>query len=69
MKRTGKSRETEERYIVLDIRKEYMLAREQNAGQEWVMPLCLINMERFHEWAIVDLRGEDAVMIETTTNV
>lgn len=69
MKGTGKSRETEARYIALDIHKEYVLAGGQNAGQEWVMPPRRVSMERFAEWAIANLRGGDAVVIETTTNV
>ena len=69
MKGTGKSREIGERYIALDIHKEYVLAGGQNAGQEWVMPPRRISMERFQEWAIANLRGGDAVVIETTTNV
>jgi len=58
-----------ERYIALDIHKEYTLAGGQNARQEWVMQPRRVGMEKFHEWAAANLRGGDAVVIETTTNV
>jgi len=58
-----------ERYIALDIHKEYVLAGGQNAKQEWVMPPRQIKMAKFREWASVNLQAGDAVVIETTTNV
>jgi len=58
-----------ERYIALDIHKEYVLAGGQNAKQEWVLPPRQIRMAKFREWASANLREGDAVVIETTTNV
>jgi transposase len=58
-----------ERYIALDIHKEYVLAGGQNAKQEWVLPPRRISMAKFREWAIANLRERDAVVLETTTNV
>lgn len=58
-----------ERYIALDIHKEYVLVGGQNAKQEWVMPPRQIRMAKFREWAGANLRAGDAVVIETTTNV
>jgi transposase len=58
-----------ERYIALDIHKEYVLAGGQNAKQEWVMPPRRISMAKFREWASANLHAWDAVVIETTTNV
>ena len=58
-----------ERYIALDIHKEYALAGGQNARQEWVMHLRRIGMEQFREWATANLCVGDAVVVETTTNV
>ena len=69
MKGTGKAREIQDRYIGLDIHKEYVQAGGQNAAQEWVMQLRRISMERFQEWASANLRKGDAVVLETTTNV
>ena len=58
-----------ERYIALDIHKEYVLAGGMNARQEWVMQPRKIEMGRFREWATANLCAGDAVVIETTTNV
>ncbi len=58
-----------ERYIGLDIHKEYVLAGGQNAEQEWVLPARRVGMEKFEAWAVANLRAGDAVVLETTTNV
>jgi len=58
-----------ERYIALDIHKEYVLAGGQNAKQEWVLPPRQIRMAKFREWASANLQAGDAVVLETTTNV
>src|SRR3990172_7887126 len=58
-----------DRYIALDIHKEYVLAGGQTAGQEWVLPPRRISMTKFREWATANLHEGDAVVIETTTNV
>lgn len=58
-----------ERFVALDIHKEYVLAGGQNAGQEWVMVPRRISMVKFPEWARANLHEGDAVVLETTTNV
>jgi transposase len=58
-----------ERYIALDIHKEYVLAGGMNAKQEWVLPSRRISMAKFREWATANLYAGDAVVLETTTNV
>ena len=58
-----------DRYIALDIHKEYVLAGGQNAKQEWVILPRRINMAKFYEWARANLHEGDAVVLETTTNV
>jgi transposase len=58
-----------ERYIGLDIHKEYALVGGQNAGQKWVMPARRVGLGKFREWAQANLRSGDAAIIETTTNV
>ena len=68
MKGTEKSRAIE-RYIALDIHKEYVLAGGMNAVQEWLMQPRRIEMGKFREWAKKNLCEGDAVVIETTTNV
>jgi transposase len=68
MKGTEDTRKID-RYIALDIHKEYVLAGGQNAKQEWVLPPRQISMAKFREWAIANFQEGDAVVIETTTNV
>lgn len=58
-----------QRYIALDIHKEYILAGGMNTGQEWILPPRKLEMSRFEEWAKRHLCESDAVVIETTTNV
>jgi transposase len=68
MKGTEDTREID-RYIALDIHKEYVLAGGMNAEQEWVLPPRRIGIEKFREWAQQNLRDRDEVVLETTTNV
>jgi len=68
MKGTEKSSEIE-RYVALDIHKEYVLAGGMNAAQEWTLQPRKIEMGKFCEWAEKNLCAGDAVVIETTTNV
>ena len=58
-----------ERYIAMDIHKEYVLMGGQNARQEWVMQPRRVGVEKMREWAAANLRRGDAVILETTTNV
>jgi transposase len=68
MKGNEKSR-GQERYVGLDIHKEYVLAGGQNGEQEWVLAPRRISMAKFREWASANLQAGDAVVLETTTNV
>jgi transposase len=58
-----------QRYIALDIHREYVLAGGMNASQEWVLSPHKIETGKFGEWARKKLCETDAVVIETTTNV
>ena len=58
-----------QRYIALDIHKEYVKVGGMNAAQEWVIRPRRIEMAQFRTWAQNNLRAGDAVVIETTTNV
>ena len=58
-----------QRYIALDIHKEYVLAGGMSATQDWLLPPRRIEMGRFGQWATKNLCDTDAVVIETTTNV
>ena len=58
-----------QRYIALDIHKEYVMVGAMNAAQEWVIRPRRIEMAQFRTWAGNNLRIGDVVVIETTTNV
>jgi len=58
-----------QRYIALDLHKEYVMVGGMNAAQEWVILPRRVEMERFRAWAAANLRAGDAVVIETTGNV
>jgi transposase len=58
-----------QRYIALDIHKEYVLVGGMNASQAWVLPPRRIEISKLGEWAEKNLGETDAVVIETTTNV
>jgi transposase len=58
-----------QRYIALDIHKEYVMVGAMNAAQEWVIRPRRVEMPQFRTWAGNNLRAGDAVVIETTTNV
>jgi len=57
------------RYIALDIHREYIVAGGMNARQEWLLVPRRIEIIPFGEWAKRNLHENDAVVIETTTNV
>ena len=58
-----------ERYLGIDLHKEYVMIGGQNKRQEWVLRPRKIQMRRFRDWAAKNLRPGDAVVIETTGNV
>lgn len=58
-----------ERYIAMDIHKEYVLVGGQDARKEWVLAPRRVGLEAFPKWVAANLRQGDAVVLETTTNV
>ena len=58
-----------QRYIALDIHKEYVMVGAMNTAQEWVIRSKRVEMSQFRAWAAKNLCSGDAVVIETTTNV
>ncbi len=58
-----------ERYLALDIHREYLLVGGQNEEQEWVLPPRRVSTEKFPEWAKQNIRAGDIIVLETTTNV
>lgn len=58
-----------QRYIALDIHKEYVMLGAMDTAQEWMIRPKRVEMSHFRTWAANNLRAGDAVVIETTTNV
>ena len=58
-----------ERYLALDIHREYILVGGWNEKKEWVLTPRRVSIEKFPEWAKKNIRHRDIVVLETTTNV
>ena len=58
-----------QRYMALDIHREYILVGAQNEEQVWVLTPRRVSTEKFPEWAKKNIRTGDIVVLETTTNV
>ena len=58
-----------ERYMALDIHREYLLVGAQNEEQEWVLLPRRVSVEKFAEWAHKNIHPGDIIVLETTTNV
>ena len=58
-----------QRYMALDIHREYILVGAQNEEQDWVLTPRRVSTEKFPEWAKKNIRTGDIVVLETTTNV
>jgi transposase len=58
-----------ERYMALDVHREYLLVGGWNEAKEWVLTPRRVSIEKFPEWAKKNIRQGDIVVLETTTNV
>src|SRR5512138_2428164 len=58
-----------ERYLALDIHREYVLVGGWNEEKEWGLTPRRVSIEKFGEWAKKNIRQGDIVVLETTTNV
>lgn len=58
-----------ERYLALDIHREYLLVGGWNEEKEWVLTPRRVSIEKFPAWAKQNIRPGDIVVLETTTNV
>lgn len=58
-----------ERYMALDIHREYVLVGGWNAEKEWVLTPRRVSIEKFGEWAKKNICPGDIIVLETTTNV
>jgi transposase len=57
-----------QRYMALDIHREYLLVGAWNEEKAWVLTPRRVSIEKFPEWAKKNLRAGDIVVWETTTN-
>jgi transposase len=58
-----------QRYMALDIHREYLLVGAWNEEKEWVLTPRRVSIEKFPEWAQKNICAGDIVVLETTTNV
>jgi transposase len=58
-----------ERYLALDIHREYLLVGGWNEEKKWVLTPRRVGIDKFSEWAKQNIRPGDIVVLETTTNV
>ena len=58
-----------QRYIALDLHKEYVFIGGMNDQQKWTLRPRRVQMSRFRDWAHKNLKSSDAVVLETTGNV
>ena len=58
-----------QRYMALDIHREYILVGAWNEEKDWILTPRRVSTEKFPEWAKKNLRRGDIVVLETTTNV
>lgn len=58
-----------ERYLALDIHREYLLVGGWNEEKKWVLTPRRVGIDKFPEWAKKNIRSGDIVVLETTTNV
>ena len=58
-----------QRYIAIDLHKEYIFIGGLNNHQKWTLRPRRVQMSRFRDGAHKNLRPDDVVVIETTSNV
>jgi len=58
-----------QRFIAIDSHKHYVMVGGQNTHQEWLLRPRRVQMSRFRDWALQNLKPGDAVVLETTSNV
>ena len=51
-----------ERYMALDIHREYILVGAWNEEKEWILMPRRVSLERFPEWAKKNIRKGDIVV-------
>ncbi len=61
-------RSTFERYLAVDLHKEYVVVGGVNARQEVVLPPRRMTLDAWPAWAQKNLKKTDALVVEATTN-
>jgi len=56
------------RYIALDIHKHYSVVAGVNRDGEEILEACRLEHEDLEKWCAKNLRADDQVVIESTTN-
>lgn len=57
------------RFIAIDSHKHYVMVGGMNVQRQWTLRPRKVQMSRFRDWAVGNLRPDDAVVLETTSNV
>src|SRR6185503_1027651 len=59
---------TYERYLGVDLHKDYVMIGGVNARQELVLPPRRVELEAWPAWAKAHLTKNDVIIVEATTN-
>lgn len=57
-----------QRFVALDVHKQYVVVAAVNSGQQLVLPPRRIDLDRFDTWITQHLLPTDALVLEATTN-
>ena len=58
-----------QRFIAIDSHKHYVMVGGMNHQRQWVLRPRKVSMARFRDWATKNLKPDDRVILETTSNV
>lgn len=58
-----------QRFIAIDIHKHYVMVGGMSKQRKWTLRPRKVQMSRIRDWAIKNLKPDDAVVLETTSNV
>lgn len=58
-----------QRFIAIDSHKHYVMVGGMNHQRQWVLRPRKVSMARFRDWATKNLKPDDRVVLETTSNV
>jgi hypothetical protein len=55
--------------LILSANRKYLLVGGWNEEKKWVLTPRQVGIEKIPEWAKKNIRKEDIVVLETTTNI